>query len=285
MKLQAGYNGPDSMREKAKRMADKHLAGMTEPPQSMTAKGNEKTRLYNKGGHAMSKEQTDMKIPKLMKTPKLNIEKMSNVENKGYKSGGKMKAMAMGGKTGSNFADRLSERPYGKGRCFAEGGFVGQSPQPQTPFWQNMPQNTQGVQPSMSGNSMPNSGANQFSTMPVTNRPPATMKKGGQAYAKGGAVMEKEGRSRVAMDGERAVKKARGGMIKTREEMVGEKPSHRQHHFNFEAQMRGEHPEKKARGGCMKMAMGGAGKIRHGEMSKSGKAMNKMMRTKNGEKG
>lgn len=62
--------------------------------------------------------------------------------------------------------------------------------------------------------------------------------------------------------------KAEGGGIYERE-MVGEHPSHKRPHINYESDMRGEKIVRKA------MAMGGVGKIRHKEATKEGAPLHK----------
>jgi hypothetical protein len=93
--------------------------------------------------------------------------------------------------------------------------------------------------------------------------------------------------------------KAHGGTI-YEHQMVGEHPSHKMHHYNYEAEMMGERPIRAprevhssrkglhdmshgqylARGGRThhKMAMGGVGKIRHGVASKRGLPLSRKVR-------
>jgi len=87
---------------------------------------------------------------------------------------------------------------------------------------------------------------------------------------------------------------AHGGNV-YEHEMVGEHPSHAMHHYNYEDIMRGEHARsvprrthhmmagrddetqgqnyKRHGGHVKKMAMGGVGKIRHGEATSRGRAI------------
>ena len=70
--------------------------------------------------------------------------------------------------------------------------------------------------------------------------------------------------------GGKVCKKAAGGSIYTRE-MVGEKPTTKMPHFNYEAHMDGERKKMAVGGGAVKkMALGGVGKIRHEEATASG---------------
>jgi hypothetical protein len=195
----AGHGGEDSMRSKAERMFHHEMQSMPKEIESASSTGRTKLRLYKKGGsvkaiHKLTKDQTDLHIPRRAKTPKLNIESLAEAQ--------KMK----------------------KGGCYDQGGEV-------------------------------------------------SMKKGGhkkKGYASGGTVYERE--------------------------MVGEKPSSKMPHFNYEAEMKGskcvspsDHMSKGERvpgrggnpmkeGGAMKhggkahkYAAGGAGKVRHGAASASGK--------------
>jgi len=64
-----------------------------------------------------------------------------------------------------------------------------------------------------------------------------------------------------------------GGSSVYEKQMVGEKPSRKMPHFNYESEMRGEHPisvRKKKGGAIRKAAIGGAQKMRLGEMTKGG---------------
>jgi|GEM_PF-3820398 hypothetical protein len=93
-KFQAGYEGEDSMRNKAERMFRDEMKGYDEvkSPQSMSSKGRTNMRLYKKGGHVkhhkMEETQHDMVIPRRPKTPKLNVENFAEVEH--MKRGGKI---------------------------------------------------------------------------------------------------------------------------------------------------------------------------------------------------
>lgn len=64
--------------------------------------------------------------------------------------------------------------------------------------------------------------------------------------------------------GGKVSRRASGGDVYERE-MVGEKPTRRQHHYDYEAQMVGERPVHGE-----KFAVGGVGKIRHKEMTRHG---------------
>jgi hypothetical protein len=284
MKLQAGYQGEDNMRKKAKMMADKHLSGMTEPPQSFSSKSREKTRMYKSGGQPKMHHDIPMEKnpPKLAKTPKLNIEKMSNVENKGYKRGGKNK-FADGGMVGTGFRDTsMDGRNQGmnnQGGFFPPNGLAQQAASSMRMSGHQMPQVPQMAQAQQA----PMPGQGGFSTMPV-NRPTATMRNGGHAYAKGGSV------------------------ALAKRELVGEKPGRKSRHSHPESDMVGMHGRMKVGktmekrghrddaskgqikktgyrgsdtaskmkcGGSAGFAMGGAGKMRKGEMTSSGKAVMK----------
>jgi len=146
----SGYKGPDSMRDNAERMFASQLRdkGGKFPP-SASAPGLEKMRLYKKGGnvkhHPLTKEQTDLHLPRRVKTPHLNQESFQSAENmkrggsghlrhrtrsrkafggSTYANGGA--AMATGGSSsmikaahgGSMGADKLRKG----GRCKATGG-------------------------------------------------------------------------------------------------------------------------------------------------------------------
>lgn len=71
-------------------------------------------------------------------------------------------------------------------------------------------------------------------------------------------------------------------------EMMGERPSKKTPHINYEASMKGTRPVKESKaqmefkkGGAVKLAAGGVGKLRKGEMTKDGEPT-KMPRGKMG---
>lgn len=243
-KYEAGYPGEDSMRSKAERMFREEMKGAhmdKQAPRSMSAPEHENMRYFKKGGrvsmekrskmhhHKMEKTQHDLVLPKRIKTPKLNIEKMSEVEH-----------MKRGGKTEYESDKSQSRKELEHARKMVETVNKARGAAPGEQMmkrWEEEPR----------------------------------MKKGGKAnkYAAGGGVYERE--------------------------MLGEHPSHKRPHINYESEMKGEraiskpratHPISKAgkddethgeylkRGGKVKkMAMGGVGKMRHGEATKSGMPM------------
>lgn len=81
------------------------------------------------------------------------------------------------------------------------------------------------------------------------------------------AVMPRPGLNPNMKKGGDMRKKAGGGSI-YENRMVGEKPSRGAPHINYESDMKGEHPVRGT-----KMAAGGVAKMRHKEMTKSGKQM------------
>jgi hypothetical protein len=109
-----GYSGRDAMRMKAENMFGKKMlnGGPVEPP-SASAPGLEKMRPYKKGGavkrHPLSKEQSDMKIPTRIKTPRLAPKSFEEAEG-----------MKHGGRSVRHQMQKRAERK----RCYSEGGAV-----------------------------------------------------------------------------------------------------------------------------------------------------------------
>ena len=269
----AGYSGHDAMRSNAEKMfasemKDVHRPALTE---SMSSPARTEMRPFKKGGHAvprghhakhsapkhhpLTKEQTDLHLPKRMKSKPIKEEKFEKVEH--FKKGG--------------HAHKEHHEHKGKKDCYGWGGPVG------------------GML-----NSVPLLGG-------ITSM--FGMKKGGKVHKKaiGGMTMEetqrgsmesghddlrgdKGGVTHWAMRGEEPVKRARGGHTKMEATMHDKKKSGHQNlrgHLGGETHvaMRGEHG-KKAK--VQHFAIGGVGKIRHDQMSESGKPLHASRKVKHG---
>lgn len=143
MKYQAGYEGQDSMRDKAERMFRSEMegSGIRKPvPQSMSSKGNTNMRNFARGGsttapmshggaprhhaakhHALSREQSDLYIPRRAKTPPINVERFSEVEH--MKRGGPTRR-AEGGSLEARASGGAMRKGGGAKRHYDFGGFV-----------------------------------------------------------------------------------------------------------------------------------------------------------------
>ena len=335
----SGYHGEDSMRAKAERMfREESPERNREVPGSYMAKSREKTRFYAKGGHvkgrevkhSMDKSQHDMKIPRVGKTPKLNVENFQEAER--MKKGGKARHRAEGGA----MADGGSMATYRRGgkskkHHYADGGFAANlPPQLQAQMQNAMMQaaaNGRSDQPT-AGTFMPGAGMQKAAfkkggkvrhkadggmmqnayqnnmASNALNSMGSAMKRGGHAHkkrhkAEGGAMAEggrmATGGAMSAMKkGGHAHKKhhkkdcyAAGGHVRNHygtyeSDMMGEHHGASNHYRDYVADMMGEHGEHGptthrhmgrskgtpfAEGGY---AMGGVGKYRHGEATKSG---------------
>lgn len=231
-----GYAGQDSMRKRAEEaFAGEMRAASRNSRSNTSAVGRETNGNYKKGGHTkvhrLSKEQTDLHIPRKMKG------------KEALKGGGEAyETMKKGGKS-----QKHHKQKYGFGGFLSPitgmigrgiGGLFGK-----------------GDEGEKIGQSIGGIGGELL--------PMAFLEKGGRVKAKKGAH---EMRSKK----EHKAKKhhyARGGNVVSHEtiyerEMVGERPSHKMPDFNYESQMRGVKP--------IKRAAGGVAKIRHKEATKKG---------------
>lgn len=255
MIFKAGFEGPDSMREKAIRAFSDEMKGAKgyNEKDSRSSVAREKPRLYKKGGHtkghALSREQTDLHIPR----------KVSGRHSKTHYSFGGLLGK-MGGLLGGLFGDKGREIGTQVGSTF--GGLNDE-----------IADNVHRIIPFLKeGGSL---GREMLEREMAGDK--ELYRKGGRTkkrrYSQGGnapipgyAVVAKY--SRDVTGNNKPFKKgghskarncyAEGGDVYERE-MVGDHPSRKAHHYNYEAQMRGMHSSKKkasrfSKGG---MALGG----------------------------
>jgi hypothetical protein len=257
----SGYHGPDSMREKAEKIF-RESGEMKEisrvVPGSYSARSRDKTRFYAKGGHVeegshchkMEKSQYDMKIPRITKTPVVNVENFEKASR--MRKGGKVHKKADGG---------LMQNAY-------ESNMANNALNSMNPAVMNAPNAAM----KRGGKVRKKAGGGEA----------AQFRKMVEAPTVGMRPMKKGGSTKKKAEGGKMAGYARGGNVYERD-MEGEHHHSSNHYRDYLAEMRGEHGEHAAHdhshigkskgtpyaeGGY---AMGGVGKIRHKESTKSGK--------------
>lgn len=273
-KAMAGHQGEDSMRNNAKKMFASELSDSKgKVRMSASSTGREKLRPYAKGGkvvrHKLTKTQTDMKLPRRVKTPKLNIETFAEAEK--MRRGGKAKSVASLHRkelAGLNKIKReISEEK--RVRKNMGGRLMGANPATYSPMPVMAKKGGKVKKKYADGGLMGTIGraigtARKYAPMAqkavgMARQYAPAIQEGISRFSPGAA--EKFGRFRSAV----GLKK---GGTAYESEMMGEKPG-RSKHVNYESEMKGEHGRMvKSRTGY---AMGGAGKIRHKVMTRHGK--------------
>lgn len=243
--FKAGYQGHDSMREKAEKAFRDEMHGA------------DSHKHYKRGGHtkhhSLSREQSDLHIPRKfeVREHKRNGKKRHEAIPH-YSLGGLLGKV--GGFLGGLFGDK--GREIGSEIGSTLGGFndeMGDTAKHLLPFLRK-------------GGSLPRNKRHHEEHEHRRHEHEEEYERGhhmkrgkkhnSHHYAHGGNVYEKE--------------------------MVGEHPSHKAHHYDYESQMRGMHPISRAGHSShhesghhtKKMAAGGVGKIRHKEATRAGKPIN-----------
>lgn len=273
-----GYCGVDAMRDKAEKMTG--------------------AKAYKKGGaamfpketvtksHKLSKEQSDMKMPRKKSGTKSSRKDHYGVggavlgKGAGYLARkyipGKIGGVNIGDIVGGGLSAAGSFLPFkkgGKAKKYAEGGEVGVDYTAKRGGYKKRGGDMLGKPNSQSyckdkrrENHEKKYGIGGAVLGGVASPFLAKIPKVGKylSYAApiaGGLLPFKEG-GKVEKKSGGKMKRASGGSVYERE-MAGERPSSRPHHFNYEANMNGEKP--------ISRAMGGAGKIRHKQATSKGK--------------
>lgn len=121
IKLEAGYKGKDKMRANALKLfaGEPKIKSIVEPV-SASAADREKARLYKKGGSVkkmpLSKEQSDLKLPKRAPTPKFKQQSVKAMDNC------KLKRAAGGaiGEVNTKLKMPIKKAAYSKGGALGE---------------------------------------------------------------------------------------------------------------------------------------------------------------------
>lgn len=249
--FEPGFSGHDSMREKAERLFREDISHSGKYPvkESASAKDREHRRPYKKGGHVNHEEshkKTSHKAPRgkmhhldnVAKRARLHHEQEKELSDvkKLIRKESKIPTLNKGGRCHKNYGGPMEATQ----EAMKKGGrvkkaFGGMMPAGAT----NMP-------------ARPMAGMRRIAAA-VSNAPRMA-----QAAAPAEAQMKKGGR----------VKKSFGGMMKAANAMGANNMA------QAPAQMKkgGKCDEEKRRN---HLAIGGSGKIRHGEMTKAGKPINK----------
>lgn len=248
-KMLPGFQGKDAMREKAKKILGNQMRENMEPTYSSSAMGRTHIRPYKKGGkvHKLTKEQTDLHLPKMCKTPKNKQQLMSKADH--FKKGGKVKSERH--KNMHKFADGGIADLANKARSSVAGvaDLANKARSSAEGFLNKGRSSIEGVL--NRGRDLYKNARNSIPNVSESIRGVRSaigLKKGGKAcmkrekHASGGSVYEKE--------------------------MVGNHPNNKAPHFNYSSQMNGEKPSHRRA-----YAAGGSGKIRHHEATHKGKPM------------
>lgn len=270
-KFKAGYEGRDSMAEKAKKeLGNFQSEGVQKGfPESYSAINRSKDSIYKKGGHVkhgLNKGQTDLHMPKEVKLgPAHQRSALDAAQAKkgGHMHHGKHHSQAHGHK---------------KGKGMNLGGMLQNRVQPGFPGIVTMPKadasmkkgGHKSMNPKSHGDNIKFPKKGEMVRHGNLN-PDGKVVKHDSLYGHSGIHMSHGGRHTDH-------RYATGGRI-YEEHMTGEHQSHTPPKFNYESTMMGVSPKASPKSdghdknGSCKYAMGGIGKVRHNQASKSGMPM------------